>query len=345
MGKFLSAPLIAAAFLMTFTAAPVWAGHVANTVKVTPLGSHDGQFCRRDRAIVFEDGNGTRILYDAGRTVRGSGDSRLAPGIDVVLLSSVHGDHIGDRIEAAQEASPADCRTAIDVTPTTPDSNTAEIVAGTGAQVYVGGEMRNFLRAKIADAGGSSGQAHTLRPGASIVVGTDGEEVAEEGDPGVEISTVMAVHSNGIGREFLTGRLLTNPQGLTSDGLSAYAGPDHGYVLKFTNDLVVYMSADTGHTSDMSLIVKGFYGAKLAVLNIGDEFSMGPKEAAFAALTLIEPASVIPSHANERATSGGSIIADTKTERFFDLVNPTIPVHVPLSDITMEFDGTGLRVH
>ena len=41
----------------------------AANVKVTPLGSHDGEFCPQDRALVFEDPNGTRILYDPGRTV------------------------------------------------------------------------------------------------------------------------------------------------------------------------------------------------------------------------------------------------------------------------------------
>ncbi|WP_156498527.1 MULTISPECIES: hypothetical protein [unclassified Oleiphilus] len=35
---------------------------LANTVKVTPLGSHDGEFCRLDRALIFEDPDGTRIL-------------------------------------------------------------------------------------------------------------------------------------------------------------------------------------------------------------------------------------------------------------------------------------------
>jgi hypothetical protein len=40
---------------------PAWAA----TVNVTPLGSHDGEFCSRDRALIFEDPNGTRILYDA----------------------------------------------------------------------------------------------------------------------------------------------------------------------------------------------------------------------------------------------------------------------------------------
>src|SRR3954469_19594712 len=65
------------------------------TVKITPLGSHDGEFCAFDRALVFEDPDGTRLLYDVGRTVRGANDAR--PGkIDGILLTHVHGDHIGD---------------------------------------------------------------------------------------------------------------------------------------------------------------------------------------------------------------------------------------------------------
>ena len=42
---------------------------LAQNVKVTPLGSIDGEFCPQDRALVFEDPNGTRVLYDPGRTV------------------------------------------------------------------------------------------------------------------------------------------------------------------------------------------------------------------------------------------------------------------------------------
>ena len=49
----------------------------------------------------------------------------------------------------------------------------------------------------------------------------------------------------------------------------------------FTNGLRVYLSGDTGQISDMQTVVKGFYGANLAVLNIGDIFTTGPEEAAF----------------------------------------------------------------
>ena len=62
----------------------------AKNVKVTPLGSVDGEFCR------FENPDITRILYDAGRTVAGPDDPRLGK-IDAVLISHVHGDHLGDR--------------------------------------------------------------------------------------------------------------------------------------------------------------------------------------------------------------------------------------------------------
>ena len=58
----------------------------AANVKVTPLGTHDGEFCAQDRALVFEDPNGTRVLYDPGRSVAGAEDPRLGK-IDVVLVT------------------------------------------------------------------------------------------------------------------------------------------------------------------------------------------------------------------------------------------------------------------
>lgn len=67
---------------------------LAANVKVTPLGGQDGEFCPHDRALIFEDPNGTRILYDAGRTVAGPNDPRLGK-IDIIRGLSVrrYGDH------------------------------------------------------------------------------------------------------------------------------------------------------------------------------------------------------------------------------------------------------------
>ena len=90
----------------------------------------------------------------------------------------------------------------------------------------------------------------------------------------------------------------------------------------------------------MDTIVRQQYGAELAVINIGDVFSTGPEEAAFAINNLIKPRSVIPSHANEEATVDGAVVPTSKTKRFIDLVTPA-KVHVPLSGMTMEFLGNG----
>src|SRR5690349_19187437 len=77
------------------TSAPPPAATSAGTVKVTPLGGFDGEFCAQDRALVFEDPNGTRILYDPGRSVVGASDPRLGK-VDIMLVSHMHGDHLGN---------------------------------------------------------------------------------------------------------------------------------------------------------------------------------------------------------------------------------------------------------
>jgi len=319
----------------------------AQTVAITPLGSHDGEFCRNDRALLFEDPTGVRILYDPGRTVAGGADPRLGD-VHVLLMSSVHSDHIGDRKASGPNAGTCGNPTTVSAAP---NSNVAEIAAAKNSAVIVGGEMSDFLNKKISNVLGgatvagcpAAGLTNELTvPRTSPCTGTlrhGGKRTVKFSDEseGVQIAVVRADHANGVPRELLTDPERTE---LAADNLTAYTGPENGYVLTFTNGLTVYLSGDTGHTSDMDIIVRDFYRPELAVLNMGDIFSMGPEEAAFAVKKLIKPRAVIPSHANEVATVGGVVQSGTRTERFIELVERA-RVHVPLSGVTMEFDEHG----
>ena len=114
----------------------------AGEVKITPLGGQDGEFCLLDRALILEDPNGTRILYDAGRTVAGAGDPRLGE-IDVVLVSHVHGDHLGDHhTKAVNAGSCAKPETSVSATP---NSNSVNIAVVKKAKIVTGSEMPDFF--------------------------------------------------------------------------------------------------------------------------------------------------------------------------------------------------------
>ena len=291
-------------------------------VKITPLGSQDGEFCPLDRAMVFEDPDGTRILYDAGFTVRGAGDPRLGK-IDAVLLSHVHGDHLGPAHQAAANAGT--CAKPAFTVKDTPNSNTANIAAGKNAKILAGSDMHTFLAAKVKAAGGDPAQVQLVRFGALAKVG------------GVSVATVTATHTNGVDPAFLS-----KPLGdeLQAQGLNADVGPPVGYILRFSNGLVAYLSGDTGLTSDQQLVVRGYYHANLAVMNIGGTpFTTGPAESAYVINDLVKPNSVIVSHANEVATQGGKVLPNTKTAAFIKAVG--VPAYPSLSGDTMSFDGNG----
>ena len=74
-------------------------------------------------------------------------------------------------------------------------------------------------------------------------------------------------------------------------------------------------------------------------MNIGDGFTTGPVEAAYVINELVKPASVIASHANEVGTVVGKVRPGSKTEAFVKAAK--VPVHIPLSGKTMEFDAAG----
>src|SRR3954467_14759747 len=135
------------------------------TVKITPLGSHAGELCSRDRATVFEDPTGIRILYDAGQSVTGGDDARLGK-IDVVLLSHAHGDHIGDQKLKALEAGTCD---APEVVSAAPNSTTAEIAAAKNAAIIMVVPLANFIGRKVATIVGKPTAACPQAPGGDLV--------------------------------------------------------------------------------------------------------------------------------------------------------------------------------
>ena len=99
---------------------------------------------------------------------------------------------------------------------------------------------------------------------------------------GIAISMVNAVHSSGAQ---LTG----------FSGTNKYMGRPVGYVFAFENGTTVYHAGDTALMADMKLIIGDYYQPDIAILPIGNVFTMGPKEAAYAC-KMIRPAIAIPEH-------------------------------------------------
>lgn len=293
----------------------------AQNVKVTPLGGIDGELCPQDRALVFEDPNGTRVLYDPGRTVAGPNDPRLGK-IDIILVSHMHGDHIGNAHNKAPNsgtcASPDMSVSAL------PNSSAVNIALAKKSKIVTGSEMPPFFAAKLKANGGDPANSMLARFGGSVTVG------------GVRIATVTAMHSNGVDPDYIGGQL---GDAMKAAGIAGDVGLATGYVLTFSNGLVAYLSGDTGITADQERVVRDYYKAKLAVMNIGDGFSTGPAEAAYVINELVKPASVIASHVNEVGTVDGMVRPGSKTEAFIKASR--VPVIVPLSGRTMEFTAAG----
>lgn len=94
----------------------------------------------------------------------------------------------------------------------------------------------------------------------------------------IEVTMVQAVHSCGI-----------------QDGDKIiYGGEACGYIVRLPGGLSVYHAGDTAVFSDMKLIGE-LYSPEVAMLPIGDFYTMGPKEAAMA-IRLLGVRHVIPMH-------------------------------------------------
>ena len=94
----------------------------------------------------------------------------------------------------------------------------------------------------------------------------------------LEVTMVHAVHSCGI-----------------EDGDQIiYGGEACGFVVRLPGGLTVYHAGDTAVFADMKIIAD-LYAPDVALLPIGDHFTMGPREAALA-IRLLNVKHVIPMH-------------------------------------------------
>jgi len=94
----------------------------------------------------------------------------------------------------------------------------------------------------------------------------------------IEITMVDAVHSCGI-----------------QDGDQViYGGEACGYIVRLPGGLTIYHAGDTAAFGDMK-IIGDLYSPHLALLPMGDRFTMGPREAALA-VRLLNVRHVVPMH-------------------------------------------------
>jgi L-ascorbate metabolism protein UlaG (beta-lactamase superfamily) len=78
------------------------------------------------------------------------------------------------------------------------------------------------------------------------------------------------------------------------DGVFQYTGESCGFVIEVEDGFKLYVSGDTNVFGDLSLIGR-IYAPDVAILCIGDHFTMGPREAAVA-LELLDVARCVPCH-------------------------------------------------
>jgi L-ascorbate metabolism protein UlaG (beta-lactamase superfamily) len=112
---------------------------------------------------------------------------------------------------------------------------------------------------------------------------------------GAEIGEDMTQSLNkGGGRELLGSRVTLTHANHSSSYGETYAGESCGFVIETPGAPTIYFAGDTNAFGDMALIGR-IYEPEVAVLPIGDHFTMGPREAAVA-VDLVGATRIVPSH-------------------------------------------------
>ena len=135
--------------------------------------------------------------------------------------------------------------------------DTVKIAARTGALVISNAEIIHWLKKK-----GIEGHAQHIGGGHQHPFGY--------------LKLTQALHGSGL------------PDG-------SYGGSPAGFLLTIKEGQKIYFAGDTGLFGDMGLI--GDEGIDLAVIPIGDNYTMGPEDA-LRAVKLLRPRHVVPIHYN-----------------------------------------------
>ena len=130
----------------------------------------------------------------------------------------------------------------------------------------------------------------------------------------IEVTAVHADHSSSIqdGEDVVNG------------------GEPIGFVIKFEDGFTIYNTGDTAVFGDMKIISE-IYQPHLMMLPIGDHFTMGPKEAAYA-IKLVDASRVLPMHYGTFPLLTGTpdklrtLLVSRKTEVLSPEVGETISV-------------------
>lgn len=156
----------------------------------------------------------------------------------------------------------------------------------------------------------------------------DGFNIARRCDAKIIAPNELAVYAGqkdlknhpmhiGGGFDFPFGRVKLTPalHGsaiIEDDGTIVYTGMPCGFLV-YIEDVTIYHAGDTALHSEMEFLGE-FEDIDLALLPIGDNFTMGPRDAAIA-VDMIEPRMVVPMH------FGTWPPIDTSPEDFADMVD------------------------